>query len=135
MAAAALVLREQQVLLIRRANQPGRGLWTLPAGFVDAGEDPAFTAQRECLEETGVQVHVTGVFNVISGREHPRGADILIVYNALPVGGELQPCDDADRVAYFPLHELPPLAFKATHWIMERLRLNHLPFDPATKDR
>src|SRR5512144_614526 len=71
-AAAVLVEQDGSVLLVRRANEPRRGLWTLPAGFVDAGEDPAQAAARECLEETGLQAQVTDLLTVLSGQEHPR---------------------------------------------------------------
>jgi len=125
-AAAVVVLKDEHLLLVRRANNPGRGLWTLPAGFVDAGEDPASAAERECLEETSLQVRITGVFEIISGREHPRGADILIVYFASAIEGELRAHDDVDEAAFFSLRDLPPLAFEATKRIVTRLKLNHL---------
>jgi len=110
------------VLLIRRANNPFRGLWTLPAGFVDAEEDPARAAERECLEETGLRVRVTGVMDVIAGLEHPRGANTIIFYRAELLSGQLTARDDADQAAFFPLDDLPPLAFQATKRILERLR-------------
>ncbi len=119
-AAAALVEQGGRVLLVRRVNEPFRGLWTLPAGFVDAGEDPARAAERECLEETGLTVRVTRVLDVVAGREHPRGADFVIVYHAEVVGGELQAGDDADRADWFERSNLPPLAFRATQSVFDR---------------
>jgi len=117
-AAAALVQQDQKVLLVRRAFNPARGLWTLPAGFVDAGEDPARAAERECLEETGLSARVTRLVDVLFGQEHPRGAHILIVYQAEIISGGLQPGDDASEVAFFSLNQLPPLAFSATRRIL-----------------
>lgn len=117
-AAAVLIEHEGRVLLVRRANEPFRGMWTLPAGFVNGGEDPAEASARECLEETGLQVRVTRVLDVISGREHERGADFIIVYHAEVMGGELAPADDADAVEWFARDALPPLAFKATQKIL-----------------
>lgn len=117
-AAAVLVEREGHVLLVRRVNEPFRGMWTLPAGFVNGGEDPAQAATRECLEETGLVVHVTGVLQIISGREHERGADFVIVYLAQLVGGILAPADDADAAEWFTRANLPPLAFKATRTVL-----------------
>lgn len=114
-AAAVLIIKDGKVLLVRRSFDPLKGSWTLPAGFVNAFEDPARAAERECLEETGLTVHVTGLHSLISGRDHPRGADIVLVYNAEWVEGEVSAQDDADEAAYFPLDELPPLAFRATH--------------------
>ena len=119
-AAAVLVEQDGCVLLTRRVNEPFRGLWTLPAGFVDAGEDPARAAERECLEETGLSVRVKYVLDVIAGREHERGADIIIAYQGEILSGTLFPGDDADAVAWFQRSELPQLAFKATKKILEQ---------------
>ena len=121
-AVAVLVHQSGRVLLARRANQPHRGLWTLPAGFVDAGEDPAQAAQRECLEETGLQVKITKLLDVFSNREYPGGADILIVYYADIISGELHPGDDVDQVDFFLLKQLPPLAFESTLKILQAIQ-------------
>lgn len=119
-AAAVLIEQEGRVLLVRRVNEPFRGLWTLPAGFINGGEDPAEAAARECLEETGLLVKVTRVLDIISGREHPRGADFIIVYQAFVIGGEIKPDDDADAVEWFGRENLPPLAFRATQIVLAR---------------
>jgi ADP-ribose pyrophosphatase YjhB (NUDIX family) len=118
-AAAVLIEHEGRVLLVRRVNEPFRGMWTLPAGFINGGEDPAEAAERECLEETGLRVRVNRVLEIISGREHPRGADFIIVYRAEVLGGELKPDDDADAVEWFGRDQLPPLAFRATQKVLE----------------
>ena len=117
-AAAVLVVEGSRVLLVQRANEPFRGLWTLPAGFVNGGEDPAEAAARECLEETGLTVRVTRVHDVISGREHERGADFVIIYVAEVISGEMSPADDADAVEWFERNNLPKLAFKATQKVL-----------------
>jgi ADP-ribose pyrophosphatase len=117
-AAAVLIEKDGRVLLVRRANEPHRGLWTLPAGFINGGEDPAEAAARECLEETGLNVRVKRVLDVIAGREHERGADFIIVYEAEVLSGELSPADDADAAEWFPYDELPALAFKATQKVL-----------------
>lgn len=117
-AAAVLVEEDSHILLVQRANEPFRGLWTLPAGFVNAGEDPAEAAARECFEETGLTVRITSVHDVIAGKEHERGADFIIVYLAEVIGGEMAPADDADAVEWFKRNELPPLAFKATKKVL-----------------
>lgn len=119
-AAAVLVEQDGRVLLARRNNEPFRGLWTLPAGFVDAGEDPARAAERECLEETGLSVRVKRVLDIFAGQEHERGADFIIVYQAEVLGGALAPNDDADAVEWFEYTNLPPLAFAATRKALAR---------------
>jgi ADP-ribose pyrophosphatase YjhB (NUDIX family) len=121
-AAGVLVVHEGGVLLVRRRGSPRRGAWTLPAGFVEIDEDPADTAVRECREETGLVVEITALVDVIAGREHDRGADIVIVYLARMVGGDLRAGDDVDRAAFFDPDELPPLAFRATELALERWR-------------
>lgn len=117
-AAAVLIQRSGKVLLVRRVNEPFRGAWSLPAGFVDAGEDPRQAASRECFEETGLEVRVADVLDVVAGAEHERGADIVIVFRADITGGTERPGDDADAVQWFDLSELPPLAFRATERIL-----------------
>ncbi len=119
-AAAILIEQDGRVLLVRRINEPFRGMWTLPAGFVDANEDPARAAERECLEETGLTVQASAVLDVIPGREHPRGADFVIVYRGQVLSGELVAADDADAAGWFSRSDLPPLAFRATKDVLKR---------------
>lgn len=118
-AAAVRVEKNGKILLVRRINEPQRGLWSVPAGFIDAGEDPARAAERECLEETGLQIQVTRLLDVIYGLEHPRGAHIVIAYAGEVVSGKLLAGDDADRAAFFSPDEIPPLAFRATRRILD----------------
>lgn len=113
-AVAILIEKGGRVLLVRRVNEPFRGQWTLPAGFIDSGEDPARAAERECLEETGLHTRALHVLDVIAGKEHPNGADFVIVYEGEVTGGAQNPGDDADAVEWFPYDALPELAFEAT---------------------
>jgi 8-oxo-dGTP diphosphatase len=117
-AVAALIENDGRVFLVRRANDPQRGLWTLPAGFVDAGEDPVKAIERECREETGLEIRVVELLDVLYGQEHPRGAHILIVYRVEVISGDVAPADDVDRAAFFHRQELPPLAFSTTEKIL-----------------
>lgn len=112
-AAGVLVEREGQVLLVRRGAGTRQGTWSFPAGFVEFDEHPAETAIRECREETGLEVELTGILDVI-GPEPQGAANIVIVYRARIVGGALRAGDDADRVGFFAPDALPPLAFRAT---------------------
>ena len=117
-AVGVLLAVGSKVLLVRRANEPFRGRWTLPAGFVDAGEDPARAAERECLEEAGLVVRAGHVLDVLASGDQPHGADFLIVYDAELVSGELAAGDDADRADWFERDDLPPLAFTSTEMIL-----------------
>ena len=110
-AVAAVARRNQEILLVRRVNDPFKGKWSLPAGFMDAGELPDAAVERECLEETGLQVRVTDFFDLISGRTHANGADLLLIYLVEILSGEIHAGDDADKAGFFQLNDLPPLAF------------------------
>ena len=111
--AGVLVDVEGKVLLTRRAIEPGKGQWCLPAGFVEYDETPEEAARRECQEETGLAVELDGLFGVYHYRHDPRGRGILILYVAHTVGGELKAGDDADEVGLFAPDGLPPLAFRS----------------------
>jgi 8-oxo-dGTP diphosphatase len=123
-AAAVLVEENGKVLLVRRINEPYRGLWTLPAGFVNADEDPARAAERECEEETGLSVRVTGILDIRFGREHLRGADFVIFYRAQAIRADdeaedaVHAGDDADAAEWFSRSCLPELAFESTKYIL-----------------
>jgi len=120
-AAGALIRRGNKVLLVRRVMEPYIRHWSIPAGFVNAFEDPRCGAVRECLEETGLTVRIGELFDVLYGREHPRGADIFLVYRAELVSGNLNAADDADEAGWFPLDAMPPLAFETTRKVFEKL--------------
>ena len=104
--------QDGRVLLTRRSINPGRGLWTFPGGFVDFGESVTDAAVRETLEETGLQVDLTGLLNVYS---YP-GAPVIIVYTARVLGGTLTSCAENDRLEWVTPAEIPwdTLAFPST---------------------
>ena len=103
---------QDRLLLVRRAHDPARGLWALPAGFVDADEDPRAAAARECLEETGLLVEVGEVVDVYASRGG--AASFFIAFQAVVRGGVLQVGDDADDAGWFARNDLPALAFEST---------------------
>ncbi len=110
-----VVVHDQQgrLLLVRRGVGPGKGLWALPAGFVDADEDPRLAAARETLEETGLRVEVGAVVDVYPAPGRG-GASFFLAFEAQVVGGRLTAADDALDAAFFGPHELPELAFEST---------------------
>ena len=115
------VVENDRLLLVRRAINPERGKWSLPAGYLDHGEDPRTTAEREALEETGLVVVVDELLDVIFNPPGGGGASILILYRARRSGGTLQAGDDADAADFFPLDALPDLAFASTRAAIDRL--------------
>ncbi len=109
-AVVVLLTRDDEVLLVRRINEPGRGLWALPAGFVDPDEDPRTAAIRETEEETGLEVEITSLIGLFH-RPDPDGlADLVIAYSALPIGGRLRAGDDASAAHWFAAGALDELS-------------------------
>lgn len=109
-AVVVFIERDGRVLLIRRAVDPGKGLWALPAGFVDHDEAPEAAAVRETLEETSLKVRVEKLLAVFPKRDNGL-ADIIIAYSATIRSGEAQAGDDAAEVGWFARDNLPPLVF------------------------
>ena len=114
-----------EILLIERLNNPFAGCWALPGGFVDENEDLADAAARELREETslvGVELHQFGAFGK-PGRD-PRGHTITVAYWGYTDNPQLaSAADDAKTLRWFPINNLPPLAFDHAEIIAEALRI------------
>jgi ADP-ribose pyrophosphatase YjhB (NUDIX family) len=106
--AAVLIEMDSRLVMIRRANEPGQGLWSFPSGYVDRGEPVETAAIREVKEETGLNVSLTGFLGVYSTQDSPV---ILLVYSGIATGGHLCPGHDAEEANLFNPNNLPELAF------------------------
>lgn len=111
---AAVVLRNEQVLLVQRGREPGKGSWGLPGGLLELGESLAEGARREVLEECGLEIEVGPVVDIFEPilrdetgrlRYHYVVVDLLGRYT----GGELRAADDADDARWVGLEELDSL--------------------------
>lgn len=111
-------------MLVRRKISPEIGKWSIPAGFVDRGEDPRETAVREAFEETNLHVEIVELIDVYYNPipVNGPGASIFILYRARLLGGQLQAGDDASDARFFDLDDLPELAFASTRDAISRLR-------------
>ena len=116
-AATCIVEREGRILMIRRALQPGMGLWCMPGGYVDRGEVVEEAAAREVLEETGLVVKVERLVGLFSEKGRPV---IVAAFAATETGGALQAGPEAQKLDFFPQQDLPPLAFARDVEILER---------------
>ena len=82
---------DSRLVLVRRAIEPGYGLWVFPGGYVDRGEEITSAAIREAREEAGLDVRLDGLINIYS---YPGRPLIIVVYAASVVGGDL--CTDEE---------------------------------------
>ena len=89
-AATCIVERGEQVLLVKRGNEPGYGLWSMPGGYVDRGEVVEDAAAREVLEETGLEVEIDRLVGLFSEAGHPV---MVAAFAARELGGDLKAGD------------------------------------------
>lgn len=125
-ACGVLAERDGAVLLVRRRNEPGRGLWCLPCGFADADEPPEQAARREAREEAGITITADRLLGAYHYTDDPRGAGILLVFRArCEDWSALAAGDDADELGFFSPTALPPISHH-THrraledWLLAR---------------
>ena len=117
---AAGVIAERadgKIALVLRGENPGKGLWGLPAGFMEIDETVEQTALRECYEETGLTVRLDELWGVWSyHHESKRTSGVLVLYTARVLGGEPRAGSDSVEVKFFSVEESlnAPLAFE-TH--------------------
>ena len=112
---------ESQILLIKRKNEPFKGCWALPGGFVDEKEDLHQAALRELMEETqvkGADLKQIGAFG--NPNRDPRGHMVSVAYfGTLPEEVIAIASDDAKEIGWFSLKKLPALAFDHAEIISE----------------
>ncbi len=126
---AAFTLRDRQLqlLLIKRKHDPFTGKWALPGGFLEIEEDLEACAKRELQEETGVaDIYLEQLYTFGQPQRDPRERVISVTYYALvpPDKLGLNAGSDAADAAWFPISELPELAFdhaEIIHLALERL--------------
>ncbi len=109
--------------MVRRRVDPQAGRWALPAGYIDYGEDPREAAIREVREETGFDIRITRLIDVLGPDPHHEGpASIVLLFEGEIVGGKLAAHDDAAQSAFFAPEEIPigEIAFESTRVLLAR---------------
>lgn len=111
--AAGLVVRNDKLLLVRRAHEPWLGSWCAPSGFCDGDEHPILTAEREIAEEAGIRARVVGFLGVWVGPYGDRDADEWVsvaYYHADPLDDQMGSPDGVEsmEVGWFAIDDLPP---------------------------
>ncbi len=114
-----------KLLLIQRKNEPCKGKWAFPGGFMDIDETTIDAARRELKEETGLvvgELHRVGIFDAVD--RDPRERIITVAYYTIldkPV--EVSGLDDAAQAKWFSLTKLPDLAFDHKEILQEAERV------------
>ncbi|AZJ33687.1 MULTISPECIES: NUDIX domain-containing protein [Tenacibaculum] len=106
--------KELSVLLIKRGIEPFKGAWALPGGLVLENESLEHAVERELLEETGVTIdYLEQLYTFGTPKRDPRNRVISVTYFGLvsPNHFKISADTDAAEVQWFPIHELPKLAF------------------------
>ena len=123
--AGAIFELDGGIVLIQRDIEPGYGKWTFPGGFVERGETAETAAEREVLEETGLEIEVRDIVGLYT---YEGEVPAIAVFAARVTGGEPTPLDETMDVRSFPRDGLPwaEMAFPSTEhalkdYLMRRL--------------
>jgi 8-oxo-dGTP diphosphatase len=107
----AVIVHNGRVLIVKRANHPSQGQWSIPGGRVELGETLEAAVQREMREETGLEVRVGPLLEVFERVEREdnriRYHFVILDYLCACIGGALCAGDDAEDVAWVTAEELP----------------------------
>lgn len=119
-----LFVKDNQVLLGKRAIEPKKDLWDLPGGFIDVGESAEQGAIREAKEETGLDVKIVKYLGSAPDIYGDTLVPTLIfVYVVEILGGEMTPQDDISELKWFALDQVPEIvAFATVNTSLDLLR-------------
>jgi len=111
--AGAIFELDGEVVLIQRDIEPGYGKWTFPGGFVERGERAEVAAEREVLEESGLEIEIAEIIGLYT---YEGEVPAIAVFAARVLGGQPTPLDEAMDVKGFPRDGLPwsEMAFPST---------------------
>jgi len=130
-----VIEKDGNVLLGKRLGSYGRGKWGLPQGYIEYDEDFLTAALREAKEETGLDIEIRSIINVVSNFLSPELHTLAIILQAVVKAGEPCAADDLETLEWFPLAgPLPEMAFEADEFIIKRVQQANfeesLPVDP-----
>ncbi len=112
---------QDRLLLCRRAIDPRRGFWTLPAGYLEIGETTAEGARREAVEEATAEIEIDGLLAVYSV---PRLSQVQVIYRARLLTPAIAAGPESLEVGLFRWEEIPwaEIAFPSVRWALADFR-------------
>ena len=125
-AVAAIIKRDNKVLMVKRNKVPYKGTWMFPAGFVDFGEHPEETLFREVKEETGMDVVDFELHQVEQSTDDPRAPGHFIFEYFVKAQGKIKNLDKKENadIRWFKLSENPKIGWKQHKDIFNKLKLD-----------
>ena len=112
-ASSIVVNEKREVLLVKRKKEPYKGMWCLPIGFAETGEAVMDAALRELKEEAGIDGETIRLIDVDTVDNYFYGSLAIVTYEVKKTGGIEEPGDDAIEAKYFPIHNIPELAWSS----------------------
>lgn len=119
--AGAVVSWQDKILLCRRAINPRKGLWTIPAGYLELNETVLDGARREAMEEACVDIDIDALLAIYT---IPRISQVQIIYRATLPTPDFAPGEESLAVDLFDWEELPwnEMAFPTVRWALQHFR-------------
>ncbi len=120
----SVVRHDGKILLCRRAIEPRKGFWTIPAGYLELNETPEQGALREAREEACAQLELKGLLAVYSV---PRLSQVQLIYRATLIDGAFAPGEESLETELFHPNEIPyaQIAFPTVHWALRHEMMAH----------
>lgn len=115
-AVAAFIIKDDNILLVERLEEPYKNNWVVPSGFIDYGEEPLHALEREMQEELGITIKNPRLFFSQLGKENPGKPILGLYYLVEDFDGTLQAAtDEVGRYQFFPLFDPPTMGFTANN--------------------
>lgn len=112
-AAGAIAVNGDNILLIKRGVEPGKGIWAPPSGFIDPGETAEEACLRELKEETGLEGNIKELIGVYTQKADIYGPIMIIMFLIKNLKGDMKAADDAEDVKFVKINQVDDLGFTA----------------------
>ena len=122
--ASNIVMWDRKILLVKRKNDPFKGLWCLPMGFAESGESIEAAALRELEEEAGIIGKIVDFVDVESGFSDIYGDLLFLTFETEWLEGKVIAGDDALEVGFYSFDNMPDMAFESNINAIEKFILS-----------